>query len=203
MNTDELVLVPVALAQAMFNSNTLFRILVEANGRDAIETAKVQVTDIIKLRHEGELDVTVITQDAILSTFDRLLGALTLGVAGIAAISLAVAGILVMNVMLVSVTQRTAEIGLLKALGASGGAIRLLFLTEASMLSLTGALVGYGLGQIGAALIRQLYPTFPAYPPDWAVLAGLATALLTGILFGVLPARRAAQLDPVLALSRR
>jgi putative ABC transport system permease protein len=203
MNTDELVFVPVALAQAMFNSNTLFRILIEANGREAIDAARAQATEIIKLRHEGEQDVTVITQDAVLATFDRLLGALTLGVAGIAAISLAVAGILVMNVMLVSVTQRTSEIGLLKALGATGGVIRLLFLTEATMLSLAGALVGFALGHLGAALIRQLYPTFPAFPPDWAVLAGLGTALVTGILFGVLPARRAAQLDPVQALSKR
>ncbi len=203
MNTDELVFVPVSLAQAMFNSTTLFRILVEANGRDAIEAAKTQVADIIQLRHEGEKDVTVITQDAVLATFDRLLGALTLGVAGIAAISLAVAGILVMNVMLVSVTQRTAEIGLLKALGAPGSTIRRVFLTEATMLSLAGALVGYVLGQLGAAVIRQLYPTFPAYPPDWAVLAGLGTALVTGILFGVMPARRAARLDPVQALSKR
>ncbi len=203
MNTDELVFVPVSLAQSMFNSNTLFRILIEANGREAIDAAKLQVADIIKLRHEGEQDVTVITQDAILATFDRLLGALTMGVAGIAAISLAVAGILVMNVMLVSVTQRTAEIGLLKALGATAGGIRAVFLTEATLLSLTGSVVGYVLGQVGAALIRQLYPTFPAYPPDWAVLAGLGTALVTGILFGVMPARRAAQLDPVQALSKR
>jgi putative ABC transport system permease protein len=203
MNTDELVFVPVSLAQAMFNSNTLFRILIEANGRDSIEAAKVQVAEILRVRHDGEQDVTVITQDAVLATFDRLLGALTLGVAGIAAISLAVAGILVMNVMLVSVSQRTSEIGLLKALGATGGGIRLIFLTEASMLSLAGAVVGYVLGQLAAALIRLLYPTFPAYPPDWAVLAGLATALVTGILFGVLPARRAAQLDPVQALSKR
>ena len=203
MNTDELVIVPVALAQAMFNSNTLFRILIEANSREAIEPAKAQVTEILKLRHEGEEDVTVITQDAVLATFDRLLGTLTLGVAGIAAISLAVAGILVMNVMLVSVTQRTAEIGLLKALGATGATIRLAFLTEATMLSLAGALVGFALGHAGAALIRHLYPTFPAFPPEWAVLAGLGTALFTGILFGVLPARRAARLDPVQALSKR
>lgn len=203
MNSDELVFVPVALAQAMFNSNTLFRIMVEARSREDIPAAKAQVQDIIKLRHEGEEDVTVITQDAVLATFDRLLSALTLGVAGIAAISLAVAGILVMNVMLVSVVQRTGEIGLLKALGATGGAIRLVFLTEAAMLSAAGALVGYLLGQAGAALIRQLYPSFPAYPPDWAVLAGLATALVTGLLFGVLPARRAALLDPVEALAKR
>lgn len=203
MNTDELVIVPVALAQAMFNSNTLFRILVEATGREAIEPAKAQVAEIIRLRHEGEQDVTVITQDAVLATFDRVLGALTLAVAGIAAISLAVAGILVMNVMLVSVTQRTAEIGLLKALGATGSTIRLVFLTEATMLSLVGAVLGFGLGHAGAAIIRQLYPTFPAFPPGWAVLAGLVTALVSGMLFGVLPARRAAQLDPVQALAKR
>lgn len=203
MNTDELVIVPVALAQAMFNSNTLFRILIEATSREAIEPAKAQVAEIIRLRHEGEQDVTVITQDAVLATFDRVLGALTLAVAGIAAISLAVAGILVMNVMLVAVTQRTAEIGLLKALGATGATIRLVFLTEATMLSLFGAVLGFGLGHAGAAIIRQLYPAFPAFPPGWAVLAGLGTALVTGMLFGVLPARRAAQLDPVQALAKR
>ena len=203
MNTDEIVLVPVSLAQAMFNSNTLFRILVEANGREAIERARTQVTEIIKMRHEGEEDVTVITQDAILETFDKLLGTLTLAVAGIAAISLAVAGILVMNVMLVSVTQRTAEIGLLKALGATGRTIRMAFLVEAAMLSLVGALIGFLLGHAGAALIRQLYPVYPAYPPDWAAIAGLATALVTGVLFGVLPARRAERLDPVESLAKR
>ena len=203
MNTDELVIVPVSLAQAMFNSNTLFRILVEANGREAIEPAKAQVTDILRLRHEGELDVTIITQDAVLATFDRLLGALTLGVAGIAAISLAVAGILVMNVMLVSVAQRTAEIGLLKALGATAATIRNAFLAESAMLSLAGAVLGFVLGQAGAAIIRQLYPVFPAFPPDWAVLAALGTALGAGVLFGVLPARRAARLEPVRALAKR
>lgn len=203
MNTDELAIVPVSLAQAMFNSNTLFRILIEANSREAIEPAKAQVAQILKQLHDGEEDVTVITQDAVLATFDRLLGALTLGVAGIAAISLAVAGILVMNVMLVSVAQRTGEIGLLKALGATGATIRTAFLAEAAMLSLAGALLGYALGQGGAALIRQLYPTFPAWPPSWAVIAGLLTALVTGIVFGVLPARRAARLDPVQALAKR
>ena len=202
MNTDELVIVPVSLAQAMFNSNTLFRILVEAKSREAIPEAKEQVMDILKQRHRGEEDVTVITQDAVLATFDKLLGALTLGVAGIAAISLAVAGILVMNVMLVAVTQRTGEIGLLKALGATARTIRLAFLAEAAMLSTVGALVGYLLGQLGAFGLRQAFPVFPAYPPDWAVIAGLSTALITGLLFGVMPARRAARLDPVQALMK-
>jgi len=202
MNTDELVIVPVSLAQAMFNSNTLFRILVEARSREAIPAAKEQVMEILKQRHRGEEDVTVITQDAVLATFDKLLGALTLGVAGIAAISLAVAGILVMNVMLVAVTQRTGEIGLLKALGAPARTIRLAFLAEAAMLSTVGAVVGYLLGQLGAFALRQAFPVFPAYPPDWAVIAGLSTALVTGLLFGVMPARRAARLDPVQALMK-
>ncbi|MDP3438892.1 MAG: ABC transporter permease [Azonexus sp.] len=202
MNTDELVIVPVALAQAMFNSNTLFRILVEAKSREAIPEAREQAMEIIKQRHRGEEDITVITQDAVLATFDKLLGALTLGVAGIAAISLAVAGILVMNVMLVAVTQRTGEIGLLKALGATAQTIRLAFLAEAAMLSTVGALLGYLLGQLGAFALRQAFPVFPAYPPDWAVIAGLSTALITGLLFGVMPARRAARLDPVQALMK-
>lgn len=203
MTTDELAIVPVAQAQAMFNTNTLFRILVEARNRDAIELAKQQVTDLLKQRHDGEADVTVITQDAVLATFDRLLGTLTLGVAGIAAISLAVAGILVMNVMLVSVTQRTPEIGLMKAIGATGRVIRVAFLVEAALLSAAGAVIGYGLGLGGAAIIRALYPALPAYPPQWAVFAALVTALATGLIFGVLPARRAAELDPVLALAKR
>jgi putative ABC transport system permease protein len=203
MNTDELAFVPVSIAQQMFNTNSLFRILVEARHRDAIEPAKVQARDIIKARHEGEEDVTVITQDAVLATFDRILGTLTLGVAGIAAISLAVAGILVMNVMLVSVTQRTSEIGLLKALGASAGAIRAAFLVEAALLSAAGGLLGYVIGQAGAATIRVLYPAYPAFAPGWAVLAGLGTSIVTGLVFGVLPARRAARMDPVAALAKR
>ncbi len=203
MTTDELVLVPVATAQAMFDTNGLFRIFVEARSRDALPAAQGQIEALLRARRDGELDITVITQDAVLGTFDRILGALTLAVAGIAAISLAVAGILVMNVMLVAVTQRTTEIGLLKALGAGTATIRTAFLTEAALLSLAGALAGFALGHAGAWGVRLAWPVLPAWPPDWAVLAALATALGTGILFGTLPARRAARLDPVQALSRR
>jgi len=203
MTTDELLIVPVATAQAMLNTNTLFRILIEARSREQIADVKTRVLKLITQRHEGEEDVTVITQDAVLETFDKILNVLTLGVAGIAAISLAVAGILVMNVMLVSVTQRTAEIGLLKALGATSAAIRQLFMVEAVLLSLTGGLLGTALGYLCAAILRHIYPTFPAYPPLWAVWAGLGTALVSGLIFGVMPARRAAQLDPIQALSKR
>ena len=203
MTADELVIIPVGAAQALFNTSALFRVFVEARNRDAVAGAKKEVLKILKARHGGEEDVTLITQDAVLGTFDRILGALTLAVGGIAAISLAVAGILVMNVMLVAVTQRTSEIGLLKALGATAPNIRYVFLAEAALLSIAGALCGLALGHIGAWGLRQAFPDLPAYPPDWAMLAGLGTAITTGLLFGVMPARRAASMDPVDALAKR
>jgi putative ABC transport system permease protein len=162
-----------------------------------------EVRTIIKLRHEGEDDVTVITQDSVVNTFDKILTALTFTVAGIAAVSLAVAGVLVMNVMLVSVSQRTGEIGLLKAIGATQGQLQRWFLCEAALLSLAGALVGSVLGQFGILVLQWLYPSFPVALPVWARLSALAVALLTGLLFGVLPARKAARMDPVVALARR
>ncbi|WKJ90810.1 ABC transporter permease [Methylomonas montana] len=200
---DELIIVPVASAQALFDSHSLFRILLEAHSEAAMYKAVDEVRDIIKLRHEGEDDVTVITQDSVVNTFDKILTALTFTVAGIAAVSLAVAGVLVMNVMLVSVSQRTAEIGLLKALGATQGQLQRWFLCEAALLSLAGALVGSVIGQFGILVLQWLYPNFPVALPVWARLSALAVALATGLLFGVLPARKAARLDPVAALARR
>lgn len=200
-NTDEIVIVPVASAHLLFNTSGLFRILVEAKSRDAIAQAEKDAEQILMRRHSGERDVTVITQDAVLATFDRILTALTLAAGGIAAISLSVAGILIMNVMLIAVSQRVREIGLLKALGAPGAQIRNLFFAEAILLSGMGSVVGLILGEAGVLVIGKIYPSLPVVAPWWAVLAALGTALGTGILFSVWPARRAAQLDPVMALS--
>jgi putative ABC transport system permease protein len=187
----------------LFNTSGLFRILVEAKNRESVEPAKREVESIIVRRHHGERDVTVITQDAVLATFDRILTALTMAVGGIAAISLAVAGVLIMNVMLIAVSQRVKEIGLLKALGAPAIQIRKLFFAEAILLSTIGGLLGLILGYAGSLVIVQLYPSLPVSPPWWAVLAAFSTALGTGILFSVWPARRAARLDAVTALAGR
>jgi len=200
---DEVVIVPVASAQALFDTHSLFRILIEAHSQAAMYQSVEEIRSIIKLRHEGEDDVTIITQDSVVNTFDKILSALTLTVVGIAAVSLAVAGILVMNVMLVSVSQRTAEIGLLKALGATQSQLQALFLSEAAMLSLAGAVFGSLIGRLGIEFLQWLYPNFPMSLPAWAWLAALTVALATGLTFGVIPARKAARLDPVAALGRR
>jgi putative ABC transport system permease protein len=202
-NTDELVIVPLAAAQALFNTEALFRILIEAKSREAIAAAKADAEEILRERHEGKRDVTVITQDAVLATFDRILRALTLAVGGLAGISLAVAGILIMNVMLISVVQRRGEIGLLKALGATGGQIGLAFITESVLLAVGGAGLGLAAGKLGQVLIGQIYPSVPFTPPWWALVAAPLTAVATAVLFALAPARRAAKLDPVRALSRR
>jgi putative ABC transport system permease protein len=203
MDMGDTAIIPVASAQALFNTSSLFRILVQAKSREAIEGAKKAVRDIIRERHEGEDDVTVVTQDSVLSAFDRILKALTMAVGGIASISLIVAGILIMNVMLIAVSQRTAEIGLLKALGATHGQIRRLFLSESAFLALIGAVFGLILGFVGIWILARIFPDFPVSAPPWALGAANGIAVLTGLLFGVLPANRAAKLDPVMALSRR
>jgi len=108
-----------------------------------------------------------------------------------------------MNVMLVAVSQRTTEVGLLKALGASSGAIMRVFLTEATILSLMGAAAGVAVGYAAIRFVDQAYPLLPLSTPLWAVASAVLVAMTTGLLFGVLPARRAAKLDPVAALAGR
>jgi putative ABC transport system permease protein len=203
LDMSDVVVINVASAAALFNRSSLFRILVQARNRDAVGRARKAVLEIIRERHEGEDDVTVITQDALLATFDRIFITLTLALGGIAAISLVVAGILIMNVMLIAVSQRTAEIGLLKALGAPGRQILKLFMVESAFLSLVGAAIGLVLSAGGYLLMQSIFPAFPVTVPFWSPLAAVGVALASGLTFGVLPARKAAHLDPVAALSRR
>ena len=119
----------------------------------------------------------------------------------IASISLFVAGILIMNVMLVAVSQRQSEIGLLKAIGAKNKQINQLFITEAILLSGSGAILGLILGHSITQVLKISFPTFNFLPPLWASYVSLIVALMSGVIFGLLPARRASKLDPVIALS--
>jgi len=203
VDADQLVLMPVAMAQSLFNSPALFRIIIQVRDRDSMPAAQRFVAATLKERHRGDEDVTIVTQDAVLKTFDGILGTLTRALGGIAAVSLLVAGVLIMNIMLVAVSQRTQEIGLLKALGARRRQILGLFLAEAIYLALLGALAGVAAGYALLWAGNQFYPEFSLRPPTWAVAGAVVLAVACGMVFGILPARRASRLDPVAALARR
>jgi putative ABC transport system permease protein len=197
---DETVTIPVVTAMRMFDRRSLFRIMVQVRGHADLDEARRRVLRLLADRHEEE-DVTVLTQDAVVATFSQILGALTLAVGAIAAISLSVAGIGIMNVMLVAVSERTREIGLLRAVGVGRRQVLNLFLTEAALLSSAGGLLGLLVGWSAVRVMVRLFPALPASPPVWAVVTALSLSIGLGLLFGWLPARRAAGLDPVVALA--
>ena len=200
MDLDQMVHVPVRAGMKLFNNSGLSRVFVEVNTPGEIEAAKQGITDVMRERHHGEDDITLLTQKAMLASLGRILIVLTAAIAGIAAISLSVAGIGIMNVMLVSVSERTAEIGLLKALGASRAQILTAFLVEAAILSSTGGLIGLAAGYALDRAFMLVYPNFPVQPPLWAVYGAILLSVVVGVTFGLLPARRAARLDPVASL---
>ena len=202
VDMDDVVIVPVATAMKMLNRSGLFRLVIQVRSYADLQRAKQAVIRLLRERH-GEEDVTVITQDAVVSAFSSILGALTMALGGIAAVSLAVAGVGIMNVMLVSVSERTREVGLLKALGAGRGQILAAFLAEAILISSAGGLLGLALGWAAVLVLVAVYPALPASPPLWAVLAAFSLSVAVGGVFGVLPARRATRLDPVAALAGR
>ena len=199
---DQTATIPVATAMRMFDRRSLFRIMIQVRKAAELEPAKTKVLRLLAERHHEE-DVTVLTQDAVVSTFSQILGALTLVLGAIAAISLSVAGIGIMNVMLVSVSERTREVGLLRALGVRRRQVLAVFLTESALLSAAGGLLGLAAGWGAVRILVRIFPALPASPPVWAVAAALALSLGVGVLFGWLPARRAARLDPVAALAGR
>ena len=202
LNTDELAIVPVAVGLRLFDRRSLFRVLVDVRRVDDLPATKRRIADILIGRH-GEEDFTLVTPDAILASLAGILDVLTLALAGIAAVSLAVAGIGIMNVMLVAVSERTSEVGLLKAVGALPRQITGLFLAEAALLSGAGGAAGLLLGHALVQWAARAFPTFPAAAPLWASAAAFATAVAVGLIFGVLPARRATRLDAVQALAGR
>lgn len=202
MDLSEGIFIPVASAQTVFNIHGLLRVMLKVGDNYSVEDVKRRVEDRMTELHDGDLDVTVISPDAMLSTFDDIISVMTLGVGGIAGISLLVAGILVMNVTLMSVKQRTAEIGLLKAVGAPAAQVRTLFLAEAILIAIAGAIAGIATGALLVYAGRQLWDV-PFTTPSWALFASLALAIGTALLFAWLPAQQAAAMEPVDALGRK
>jgi putative ABC transport system permease protein len=202
MDLDETVMVPVTTAMRMFDADSLFRILVQTRPGADRDAAQERIRDLLVERH-GEEDVTLVTPDAVLAALEGVLGALTAALVGIASISLAVAGIGIMNVMLVTVGERTGEIGLLKAVGATRRQVLALILAEAVMIAALGGLAGIVLGAAALFGAGLAWPAIPSAPPAWAAAAALGVALVVGVAFGLLPALRAVRLDPVEALARR
>jgi len=208
---DNSVIVPFSTAQArMIHRSGLRQIdmlLVQAVSAEAVPLASDEIAQILRQRHRTEIgvdDFTIFSQADILSTATTILSVMTIFLGGIAAISLLVGGIGVMNIMLVSVTERTREIGLRKALGAHKRDILVQFLTESSMLTLIGGLIGIGLGWLISFIVGRIAansgtPLNPLVSLDAVLLATLFSASV-GLFFGIYPASRAANLEPVEAL---
>jgi putative ABC transport system permease protein len=210
-NEDDIVLVPISTAQTRLlrrsTSDRVDMLMVQAASAEAVPNASQEIAQILRTRHRSEIgadDFTILTQQDFLSTAATITGVLTIFLGGIAAISLLVGGIGIMNIMLVSVTERTREIGLRKALGARKTDILIQFLTESSVLSLFGGLIGIALGWAISLVVGQIAaasdtPIVPAIGIDVILLATIFSTAV-GLFFGIYPANRAANLEPVEAL---
>jgi putative ABC transport system permease protein len=208
---DDIALIPLTTAQTRLTRraqpNQVDMLLVQAADAESVQTASEEVAAILRARHRtgiGEDDFTIFTQQDFLATAATITSVLTIFLGGVAGISLLVGGIGIMNIMLVSVTERTREIGLRKAVGARKRDIMIQFLTESLLLSLTGGvigiLLGYGLAFLVGAIARASNTQLsPAVRLDAILLATLFSAAV-GLFFGLYPAKRAADLEPVEAL---
>lgn len=196
IDQDNAVFIPLTAAQKQFSITNPNTIYLSASETDDIKIIQEKAKQIL-LRRLTEDDFSIMTQEQTLSTIAQITGVLTAALGGIAAISLLVGGIGVMNIMLVSVTERTREIGLRKALGAKPEDIRNQFLIESIILSSIGGLVGIGLGFFFSLIINNFITTIV---PLWAVLLSFGFSMIVGIVFGVWPAIRAAKMDPIQAL---
>jgi putative ABC transport system permease protein len=190
--------VPVTAAQRLFGVDRIDALAVKAPTIDSIDTIKERSIGALKEKYPDD-EFSAVTQSDILGTLGSILGLLTLVLAAIAAISLLVGGVGVSNIMLVSVRERTKEIGLRKALGARQRDILSQFLTEAVMLTTVGGLIGIALGVSASLLIAAVSP-LPAVIAWWSPVLAFVVSAAVGIFFGVAPARRAGKLDPVVAL---
>ncbi|OGH25078.1 MAG: hypothetical protein A3B47_03215 [Candidatus Levybacteria bacterium RIFCSPLOWO2_01_FULL_39_24] len=196
IDQDNSVLIPLTSAQKQFGITSPNTIYINALKAENVKDIQAKAKAILNKRLTED-DFSVLTQEQALSTISTVTNVLTLGLGGIAAISLIVGGIGIMNIMLVSVTERTREIGLRKALGAQTEDIRNQFLIEAVTLSGIGGIIGIVLGILLSLLINNFLQTTITW---WSVLLSFGFSMIVGIVFGVAPAVRASKLDPIQAL---
>ncbi|MFF5234124.1 ABC transporter permease [Dactylosporangium sp. NPDC000521] len=198
VDRDNEVHVPITTAHRLLGTNRVDGIAIKAPNRDEIDDLSARIIAELARRHPGT-EFSAVTQEQILGVLGDILGVLTGVLAAIAGISLLVGGVGVSNIMLVSVRERTKEIGLRKAVGARPRDIGVQFLLEAVLLTTLGGFIGMGLG-IGAALIVAALSPVPAAITWWSLALAFGVSAAVGIIFGVVPAQRAGRLDPVVAL---
>lgn len=196
----DIVIAPLPSAQRIFNVEEVMEILVGARTQEDIPRATESARRIVRSAHDNEEDFTITNQDSMLSAFSRIFSMLRLMLVGIACISLLVGGIGIMNIMLVSVRERTREVGIRMAVGATRADIGLQFLVESITLSVLGGMTGIFLGFIGSTIIRFLYPNLPIGLSMWSVITAFLFSSAVGVISGVYPALKAASVDPVEAL---
>lgn len=197
---DDVVFIPATAAKELFDTDWLFNITVKVAAEERIPQAKEDIRELLIRRHAGKEDFTILSQDEMIAVMGKILKIMTAVLSGIAAISLIVGGIGIMNIMLVSVSERTREIGIRKAMGAKNRDILLQFLTESVLLSVMGGLAGVLFG----GMLSLAIPLFAAFLPSsltwWSVLLSFFFSAAVGVFFGVYPAKKAASYDPIVAL---
>jgi putative ABC transport system permease protein len=193
---DEFIFVPIGLANDLAGDENIQEIMVKTSTKDQVDSTKKTIEKIF-LKDYNKDSFSVFDSAQLLTSINSIISTLTVALTGIAAISLVVGGIGIMNIMLVTVSERTREIGLRKAIGAYPRAILLQFLFEAVILSGLGGSIGIILGILGTMAINQI---FPAQVTLGSILLAFGVSFIVGIIFGVTPARKASQLSPIEAL---
>ena len=199
LDLDDTVFIPAARAMELLNRSGLIEMQVSYRASADVNTVIRLISERLKERH-GREDFTIISQEQALEVLSSVLGVLTFAVGALGGISLLVGAVGILTIMTMAVTERTPEIGLLRALGAQERQVLILFLGEAMLLSAAGGLAGLALGIGLAQGLHALFPALPVHTPLLFAVLAEATAILIGLVAGVAPARRAARMDPVEAL---
>jgi len=190
---------PITTAWEITNSRQILRIVLQAKNSDSVKVTQEKIRGLLLKTHKGEEDFSVLTQEDLLNIIGNILNILTAMLTAVAAISLVVGGVGIMNIMLVSVTERTKEIGIRKAVGATNNHILFQFLVESVILSIVGGIIATVTASIGAFAINR-YSSLPISVTPFIILLALGFSIIVGIIFGVLPAMNAAKKDPIVSL---